>query len=531
MTKEAAHEPEKEANALGLCVNKAGKSPSALTSVESSTSFAVDPGKVYEFSGWMKNDGVGLFGLRVTWIQGERKFSENPVVLKDTQEWKEKKATLAAPPWAQRAKVGVFVQGTDGKACFDDLSFHEKPGEKPAAIPTIRFGAVGIAFEGMKGRFTGTLQGDPAIEDGTLLLVSPDGQAIADLAGAVEPQVKIEPSSVTYEGRLYDFALQELTNYRLQAMQGAQGVELKVAVDSSSEAASAPYLRFYLAGPVAQGDIEVGKPGSSTPEKLGADGGEALQGVQELLFNAGKVPQLDLMFGKPTDVEVKREGKRRSVKIRFRGELQLALAAESVGQKRQMMEAITDLRTTLENKRWGEIDGKVKALRDTFATRFLQARYEAAWAGAGPERLEPLKKALAQVEAMVAAVGNRKAEDDAEALYKLAETYYNNKSYMVARSILTVKLINDPVNSKTKAAEKAKELLPKVEAADRRRQEVTAVEERLRNKTRNYLLTNDYKAAIEAIEKDVEYIRNKDDLPQIKALLDDWRKRLPAGPQ
>ena len=89
----------------------------ALTAVETSATFAIDAGKAYELSGWMKNDGDGLFGLRVTWISGDRKLSEHPVVLKDTQEWKEKTITITPPSWAllphttrrSAGCVGIFV--------------------------------------------------------------------------------------------------------------------------------------------------------------------------------------------------------------------------------------------------------------------------------------------------------------------------------------------------------------------------------------------------------------------------------------
>ena len=575
---EAAHDPAESPKPLGLRVNKSGKSPSALTAVETASTFALDSGKVYEFGGWMRNDGDGLFGLRVTWLQGERKFSENPVVLKDTQEWKEKSATLTPPSWAQRARVGVFVQGKDGKTCFDDLVFREKPGGEAAPAPAVRFGAVGISFEGSKGMFTGTLAGETVIEDGNLMLVSPDGMAISDLGSAVDPRRKAEPNLGSYDGRLYDFAAQELTNYLIQAQQGAQGVELKVAVDKLSDAASAPQIRFYLSGNVAQGDMEYTKHGAPPERVAAAEGNRTLEGIEELLFNAGKLPQLDLLFSaKPANVDLRREGKRRCVTISFSGELQVALAAESVGQKRQMEAALGELRKAMTDKHWGDADARLKPFRDTFASRFLLAREETAranglldsewrkmqddvrillaavqaapnadaanaalvplraaverhkqaWAGAEAERLAPLDGALAQADVLLRGHQDKGAEKDAEKWLKDAETYYEKKVYAVARSILTVKIINDPALGKTKAAGKAKELLPKVEAAERRQLELRNINDRLVAKTRNYIQMEKYKEAIEVVEKDKEYQDNRAELTDLTKLLDEWRKKVP----
>lgn len=567
---DAAYDPEsKDPSRLGLRINKSGKSASALTAVETASTFALEPGKVYEYSGRMRNDGDGLFGLRVTWIQGERKFSENPIVLKDTQEWKEKTMTLTPPPWAQRAKAGVFVQGKDGKTCFDDLQFREKPGAAPALAPAIKFGAIGIVFEGQKGMFTGTLTGDQVIEDGTLLLVSPDGGAVADLATAVEPQMKTEANGASFDGRIYDFAVQELTNYRIQALQSAQGVELRVAVDSTQDAAAAstPQLRFYVCGPVAQGDIEVSKPGGGSPEKIaGTEGSKTLSGVEEVLFNAGRLPQLDLLFAKPAEVELKREGKRRSVIISFKAEVQVSLAAESVGQKRLMRAALGDLRKSLEARKWGEAEGKLKPFRETFAARFLDAREEAAkvmgkleseygksrdelraaesvvqtartaeaaeaaektvnrqremWAGGDRFDFDAI---VARIRALVKAGDEAKLDQEAEKLFQQADKYAAAGAYTVARSLLN-KVVAD--FGKTKVAEKAKALLADVEAKERRKQEINALQDDLRAKVKNYLLMNEYKSAIEAIEKDKRYQDNRLDLTDINKLLEEWRKKV-----
>jgi hypothetical protein len=529
----------------------------------------VDAGKVYKLSGWMKNDGDGLFGLHVTWMQGQgdRKLNDNPVVLKETQEWKEKSVLLTPPPWAQRAKAGVFVQGKEGTACFDELSFAEEPGAAAAQLPSVRFGSVGLTFEGTKGAFTGMLGGEPVIEDGSLVLVTPDGSAVSDLTSAMDPRAKAERTSVAFDGRIYDFALQELTNYRLHAQQGAQGVELKAAVDTPGETGSVPQLRFYVVGPVASGDIEAAKPDNSSETVQGMEGSKSLSGVRELLFNAGKAPQLDLVFASPVDVELKREGNRRAVQIRFKGEVQVALAPESMGQKLQMLAAVADLGKLMDAKKWGEAEEKVKTLRTDFGGRFPQARVEAGrvqgildsewrkgqdeiriaigvvqvtptaeqaavakgiiarhrqyWAG-NAQRQQQLSETEKLIDNTVAAQSDKKTEAEADRLLKQAEEYWIRNVFVVSRSLLE-RIVRD--FPETKAAKRAKELLPQVEAKERRSQELRVIEDRLQRKANNYLVLKDYKGAIDAVEKDKEFQDNKNDLPSLRQALDDWKKK------
>lgn len=504
----------------------------------------------------------------MTWIQGERQFSDNVTVLKDSQEWKQKIVTLTPPPWAQRVKAGVFVQGKDGRACFDDLVFHEKPGAEPKAVPVIKYSAIGIIFEGTKGMFTGTLRGDRVIEDGTLALVN--GAAVADLNSAVEPEMKSAPTAAACAGRIYDFALQELTNYRIEARQGAQGVELRAAVDAPQDAASAPQLRFYVANYIAQGDIEASKPGGGEVEKItNSENAKTLTGIEELLFNAGKPFQLDLMFAKPADVELKREGKRWAVAISIRGELQVSVAPESVGMKHTMLASLAEMKKCFEAKHFGEAKAKLKTFRETYSSRFLQAheesvnmqsildnewrkmrdevrnavtvavnlktseaaeparktvrRYKEMWTGGdSAEVLQQLTEAEGQIDAAVKAGTEDKNDQEAEGLYRKAEEYYNNEAYVVARSILN-KIIREFPNAKT--VDKAKILLPKVEGAERHKQEINALQDRLRAKAKNFLLMNDFKSAISAIERDKDYQDNRRDLTEINKLLDEWRKK------
>jgi pSer/pThr/pTyr-binding forkhead associated (FHA) protein len=560
--------PEK--TKLGLQITKAGRTPSALTSVETAASFPVDPSKVYEISGWMRNDGDGLFGLRVTWIAGERTYSENPVVLKDTQEWKTKGTPLAPPSWAQRAKVGVFVQGKEGKASFDDLAFVEKPGAKVSSAPGVKFQSVNFSFEGTKGVFSASSQGDRVIEGGTLALITRDGAATSELTSAVEPQPSGDSAKTAIDGRLYDFALQDLTNYRIVAQPGSAGVDLKVAVDSASDTASKPELRFYVVGPAAQGDVEVTKSGNASDRMAAADGEKQFSDVQEVLFNAGKTPQFDLAFPKPVSLEIKREGARRKVTIQFKGEVQLAFAPESIVRKQQMVAAAADIRKSMEAKKWGDVEAKTKTFSDCFGSQFAQAKDEVAsirekidaeWkdtqtkVGQAIEALKlvqtpkvietsketisrhiqmwtpgdhvtELEEKLKLIDELAKAGGVAKAEEEAEKMYTEAERYFGNRAYTVAISILKKKILEDAAGQKTKAAEKAKDLLAKAEAAEQRQQELNAISARLREKSKNYLLTNDFKGAVDAIEKDKEYQDNRADLKAIEDLLKDWKSKL-----
>jgi pSer/pThr/pTyr-binding forkhead associated (FHA) protein len=237
---------------LGLQISKAGaRSASARTIVETADSFGVEAGKSYEFSGWLRNDGDGLYGLHVTWIQGDRELEEGHIVLKEQQEWKEKTIVLTPPSWATRARAGVFAIGKDGKTFFDSLSFKEKPDASATAHPNVKFGGVAVNFEGTKGAFTAESQGETVLTGGSLVLVTQDNKAESELYSALKPEVKHDSSKVSYTGEMYDFALQEATNYSVQAQPGAAGVDLRVAMDAAQDNGSIPQLRFYNRRPAA----------------------------------------------------------------------------------------------------------------------------------------------------------------------------------------------------------------------------------------------------------------------------------------
>jgi hypothetical protein len=325
---------------------------------------------------------------------------------------------------------------------------------------------------------------------------------------------------------------------------------------------------------VAQGDVEVTKPGASSPERIGAsEGNRTLEGIEEVLFNAGKAPQLDLTFAKPADIELRREGKRRCVVINFKAEMQVALAPESVGQKRGMTAAMSDLRKAADDKRWGDVEAKVKPFRETYASRFVQAREEAArvaglldaawqgaqgevreaeaimmrsgggadagaaalavvdrvakaWAGAPADRLAQFDEARNRIKIFIKDKESKDVEKEAEKQLALAQQYFDRKIYNVSRAMLQ-KLIDDATLGKTETAKKAKELLTQVETKERRAGELTAIQDDLRAKVKNYLLMNEYKNAIDAVEHDKRYQDNRNDLNEINALLEQWRKKVP----
>ena len=573
ITPDARHGESKDPKSRGLQISKGGaKAQSRQTVVESRDPIQIDAGKTYEIAAWARNDEDGIYGLRVAWVRGDRELAENPVVLKDSQEWKELKSPALTPPaWATHVRAGVFVQGKSGKASFDGLSFKEKSGGVPQRIPAIRFGGIELQFEGLKGLFSVSSQGKTVAEDGTLRLETSDGKTATDLASAMKPAVNKngDNGGVSYEGRLYDFSLQDLANYSIAAQPGAVGVDLRAAFELPADSASKPALRFYLTGPAATGDIDVSKSDKST-ERLAATDDKSVPAVKGVLFNAGKAPQFNLIFAKPVELNLKREGKRRLVEIRFENEVQISMAPEDVEQKQKMQSAVADLRKALAAKEWGGAEEKSAQLKTQYGASFVQAQEEtaraaealdAAWKASQdelaqmlaalqkaptPELLEKAKQAsqrvsdawkgsaektavlggiTAQIDAIAAVATSVDAEKKAEEALRQAESYMDKKIYTVAISYLKSKILDDPIASKTKAAERAKELLPKAEAAQKKMDDIASISERLKGLAKNYILSKKYNEAIRAIETDPEYKSNRADLTDIQALLDDLRKK------
>ena len=80
--------------------------------------------------------------------------------------------------------------------------------------------------------------------------------------------------------------------------------------------------------------------------------------------------------------------------------------------------------------------------------------------------------------------------------------------------------------AKTKSGERARELLPKYEAAIQRIEELKGITTRLMEQTRNLETNKEYKVAADLIEKDKDYQNNKDDLPELTTRVADLRRKV-----
>jgi pSer/pThr/pTyr-binding forkhead associated (FHA) protein len=552
----------------GLQIGKNGaKTPSKPTIVETEEPMVVDASRVYDFTGWSRNESDGLFGLYVRWVAGERMFVEYPAVLQNTQQWKEIHAKLTPPPWAQRAYLGVFVQGMEGKACFDSLDAKVSK-DAPAPFPMVSFNGVSVLFEGSKGNFTALANGNLVVEDGTLMLANADGSLYSDLSTAFSASSTKDGDKVSYAGGITDFALQSLREYRLEASPGAAGVDLRAVMNAGADSGCTPQIVFSVVGKVAQGQIEITK--ADGVEHLSPAENKTFTGAREVLFNAGKSPLFDLMLPNGAEVDIKHQGARCQVTIRFGSELAFSFAPDSMGQKAALKDLIDALRKQYTNKQWGDAEIKIKELRDKFADRYQEARDEATEAQhkldegwrASKEEIERMIQALKEQNNTEAADAAKKAVDrhkkawtgsehmpeldgymaniqslrnegdtnkneaDAERLLAKAQDMVDKKIWPVAKSILEVKIINDPVLSKTKTAEKAKVLWQKCIDAAERQEYLNTLENKLLNDESNWEKAKNYKRAIEVIEKDPGYQKNKDDLPKIKDKLDDLKRLL-----
>ncbi len=552
----------------GVQIGKAGaRSPSKATILETREVFNVDPSKVYDYSASMKNEGDGLFGMYVRWIGGERTFSEYPVVLQNTQPWADKRTKLTPPPWSTKACVGVFVQGTEGKASFDSLDLKISK-DNPASSPTVSFGGVTIAFEGSKGNFTGLANGNLVLEDGTLMLVNADGSLYSDVSTAFNASSTRDGDKVSFAGGITDFALQQLREYKMEASPGAAGVDLRAVVNAGADSGCSPQIVFSLVGKIASGEIEVSKADNS--ERIGSTENKNFTGVREVLFNFGKTPQLDLALPNGAEVDIKHQGSRCQVTIKFASELAFSFAPESTGQKNAMQDASNALKKSLTNKQWGDAEAKMKTLRDKFGDRFPQAkedvadaqhklddgwreskeeiermlqtlkemkntdaadaakkcvdRHKATWTGS--EHLPELDGYLATIKSVTNEGDAAKNEEEAGRLLAKAQTMFDNKIYTVAKSVLEVKIINDPVLSKTKTAAQAKVLWQKCIDAATRAEELNNTENRLFKEIENWEKSGNIKKCIDILEKDPAFQKDKAELPKLREKLESLKAKL-----
>ncbi len=99
--------------------------------------------------------------------------------------------------------------------------------------------------------------------------------------------------------------------------------------------------------------------------------------IKSILFNAGKTPQFNVLLGKTGEVNLKKEGKRRLVEIRFEGELHVSMSPEDAAQKQEMLANVAELQKAVTAKEWGTAQTKMKALVEKYGDRFPDAKAEA----------------------------------------------------------------------------------------------------------------------------------------------------------
>jgi pSer/pThr/pTyr-binding forkhead associated (FHA) protein len=559
---DATANPPPEQKKAALEVNKTGAtSPSCRTFVMTEDRVSVDPGRAYELGGAMKNDGDGLFGLRVTWCKGDRRATEHPLVLVGSQpEWKERSRAIRPPPWADRAQVGVFTEGREGKTYFDNIVFKAASGAAPSP-PAVSFGRVGVQFEGTAGAFAASADGQPVLEWNDLELLGASGEPVASLLSAISPQLAVEGKKASLGGQLFDFTLQKQTSYRIAASPGSWGVEISFAVDRGDNASVTPSLSFYLVGPAARGDLEVGKGGQY--QTLAAQEKHKVSGVQEVLFNAGGAPQLYLKLAPAVEFETRREGEKRLVQISFPSELTMELAPENVGARQQLTQMLRTLEDHLGKRNWAPAAKLAEEAEKSFGARFPEAKQAATKMRiALDEAFRPDREAIQdQLRAMAnlrnfdavedlvkkkaqawvgtkyetefsgwleSVVQARRAHEDslgeqkAQELLKRAQDQLANKNYQVCISLCN-KLVREHPNSK--AAAVAKELLAKAEAANKEQDQLNAITSRLKDRARPFTNTGDWAGAIQEVEKDTEYQKYRTQLTEIGDLLKAWRQK------
>jgi len=567
VTQEAQYRPEK--GHLGLQISKSGaKSASTTTIVEMQDPIAIETSKTYEFSGAMKNDGDGLFGLRVTWMQGERTFTECPVVLINTQQWKEPKALLTPPLWAQRMKLSVFAQGTEGIAFFDDLSV-KAASVQPVRLPPVSNGGVILTFEGTKGCFSIASNGQNIVDGGTLMLMNASGDdPWSDLSTALVAPIAAEGEKISYGGMMFDLVAQLPRSYLLEAQPGASGVDLASSVGGGVENGSRTLLRFYIVGEAAKGDI-------LAPERILANENKTIQGAREILFNAGKSPQLNVSLGESCDVELKHEGKRRQVTVNFQGKSTVSFASESIEQKNAAEVLVKIIRKAMEDTQWGDAEVKTKELRDKYSESFPVAKEESnkyqkniddKWKDArenierkldslklaknsntadaakqavgqhmkewiGSSHDDELKAYLREIDGLLQEGSNEQLENEAQRNLDNNIRPLTKSNVHALLDIAGARLQKDFLNpkgvyAKTKVAEKANDLMKVVTKAIEEQNAIEDAKTHLVNAADPFVKAHNWQAAIDVVEKDLLYQQYKDSLTEINKNLDEWKGKL-----
>jgi hypothetical protein len=148
----------------------------------------------------------------------------------------------------------------------------------------------------------------------------------------------------------------------------------------------------------------------------------------------------------------------------------------------------------------------------------------------GSQHETDFNEGLTEADKLNAKYVDADAEKKADEYFKMAQTYINTKVYNVAISFLKVKILNDPVLSKTPTAEKAKPLLEQIEALQHKQDDLNGVTEKLKNMVKNEVNTGHFLEAVRSIEADIEYKKYKPDLTEIQQFIDDLRKKAANRP-
>jgi pSer/pThr/pTyr-binding forkhead associated (FHA) protein len=566
-TKEDATLQSGPAAPLGaLVIQKSGaKNPACLTSVMTEDKFPVDSSKVYEFSGFMKSDGDGLFGLRIVWFRGDRELEQHAVVLVAPQpEWKERGHEVRPPAWADRAAVGVFAEGREGRACFDNLSFRLKQKAKVELLPTVHFREVSVTFETPSGIFSAAAEGQSLIESVELALATESGQPVGSIRSAIVPTMTLSNGKYSFRGRLFDFNLQQFTHYIISAAPGTWGVDLFLAVDRWEGQTAHPQLRFYIVGPPAKGDLEVVRAGAE--DILPGTDKHELSDVGAVLFNAGGSPQLFLKFTVPVELLTRREGERRLVCINFPAEVGIEVARENVGARTAYDAKRKELADFLHRKSWAQVCKSADELEAAYSKRFKDAAEAAIHArGRVEEAFKPVGAAIEAQLGQLAVLKNFDAvkeqiqnqappwagttfevkfADWMALVTKSQEDFQSAQGEEKAREMLNralgianhpepqypvvVSLCNAVIQRypNSKAAGEARQLMEKAQEASKEQDRLDSIRQRLKDKARPYIIAGQWNEAVAIVEVDKAYRENRAKLKDISALIQEWKAKV-----
>jgi len=557
----------------GLVVRKDPQgAPHATVSVESKDSFPIDPGKVYDFSGWARNDGDGLYGLSITWRKGDRTLTYHPVVNRGTQEGKVLKRAVRAPLWAERATVGIFVEGHEGKAYFDNLSFKLDPkGEAPES-PTIANGGVSVTLDTPNGAFTVSSLGATVADSGLLEIVTPDTKAWGTIVSALDPNLTREGNKTTVHGDVFDYALQTFAPYLLEVQPGAGGVEMSFAKDPNP-GASTPRVSMTLSGPVAEGDYEVRK-GAAEPQKVSSLENQGGGDVTEVLFNVGSKPQLYLRFSSGVAFETKRLGAKRQISFSFASKVSVEFAAEHAGKRKELEKLLASCNDALraDKKDWpklykcftdatelgknfnearnmadtlksaldagfakdkAESDRKLQQAKDTgkdspevFDTvgAFITG-LKTSWAGTSHEN--EFADALNKLSQIKNTTTSGSKEDTAKKLLERASDMFKDGKCDYNVAVLAKSFANKVVKEfgDTASAGPAKDLMGKIDAFIKEQDGLQAIDREIVERAQPRVEAGQTDEAIDIIEKDKRFQQYGDKLPSTTKLLKSLKKK------